>query len=127
MRPNLEARSRRATAPLDIADQRHQPRYKIAIDIEISSKTCGLLKGYTVDLSESGISAMLKIEAPLGEVVELSFTLPRGRVAIYAIVCQRSAFRYGFQFVESTFVETVIRPTCRELAVEQSLFGRLQE
>jgi len=38
-----------------------------------------MLKGHTVDISESGISAMLKmIEVPLGEVVELDFTLPFG-------------------------------------------------
>jgi len=84
-----------------------------------------MLKGRTVDISESGISAMLKLELPLGEVVELAFALPFGPVKIYAMVRQRSAFRYGFQFMESNFTEQVIRPTCRELAVEQSLTGEL--
>jgi hypothetical protein len=80
-----------------------------------------MLKGHTVDISESGISAMLKmIEVPLGEVVELDFTLPFGPVMIYAVVRQRNAFRYGFQFLESSFMSEVIRSTCRRLAVEQS-------
>ena len=35
---------------------------------------------------------MLTIEAPLGEVVELSFTLPLGPVAIHAMVRQRTPF-----------------------------------
>jgi len=83
-----------------------------------------MLKGHTVDISESGISAMLRLELPLGEVVELTFTLPFGPVKIYAMVRQRSAFRYGFQFMESNFAETVIRPTCRQLAVEESLIRR---
>jgi hypothetical protein len=59
---------------------------------------------------------MLTIEAPLGEVVELSFTLPLGPVAIHAMVRQRNAFRYGFEFVDSTIVHRIIHSTCRELA-----------
>ena len=84
-----------------------------------------MLNGYTVDISESGISAMLKLEVPVGELVELEFTLPFGPVKIYALVRQRRAFRYGFQFVESNLIQEVIRPTCRELAVEQSLLNEV--
>jgi len=83
-----------------------------------------MLKGHTVDISESGISAMLKmIEVPLGEVVELDFTLPFGPVTIYAVVRQRNAFRYGFQFLESNDGNEVIRNTCRQLAVERCLIA----
>jgi hypothetical protein len=46
-------------------------------------------------------------------------------VKIYALVRQRNAFRYGFQFMESNFTEEVIRPTCRQLAIEQLLLGDL--
>ncbi|MGA8618923.1 MAG: PilZ domain-containing protein [Candidatus Sulfotelmatobacter sp.] len=102
-------------------DARRPPRFKLEIDIGISSRTCGLLKGQTVDISASGISALLRIEVPLGEVVELDFTLLFGPVTIYAMVRQRNAFRYGCKFVESNFLEEVIRPTCRRLAMEQSL------
>jgi hypothetical protein len=38
-----------------------QPRFKLQVDITIDSKACGVLKGQPVDISESGISAMLKI------------------------------------------------------------------
>jgi hypothetical protein len=79
-----------------------------------------MLSGYTVDLSESGISAMLRLEVPLGEVVELRFALPSGPVMILAIVRQRNAFRYGFEFVNSDSEREVLRRTCRDLAVEQS-------
>jgi hypothetical protein len=108
-----------------MVDARHQPRFKIAVDVSIHSRTCGILAGRSVDLSESGISAMLRIEVPLHEIVELHFTLPFGPVTIYAMVRQRSAFRYGFQFVESNYVKEVIRPTCRQLAVEQSITSEL--
>jgi hypothetical protein len=103
---------------------RRQPRFKIEVDIRIKSRTCGMLKGRTVDISESGIAAMLPIEAPLGENVELNFTLPSGPLTVHAIVRQRNAFRYGFEFVDSESVHEVIRRTCRDLAIDQSLAAR---
>lgn len=106
-----------------MVDARRQPRFKLEVDIRIDSKKCGVLRGHTVDISESGISAMLKIEVPVGEFVELQFTLPFGPVTVYATVRQRNAFRYGFQFVESHAMREIIQATCRSLKVEQSLPG----
>jgi hypothetical protein len=100
-------------------DARRKPRFKLAVDVSINSWTCGVLKGYTVDISESGLAAMFTIEVPVGEVVELNFTLPLGPVTIYAIVRQRNAFRYGFQFLESSAANQVILHSVRQLAVEQ--------
>jgi hypothetical protein len=104
-----------------IPHARGQARFKIEVDITINSRTCGVLKGYTVDISESGIAAMLRIEVPLGEVVELDFALPCGPVTVQAIGRQRNAFRYGFEFVDSNSVYELIRRTCRDLAIDQSL------
>ena len=104
-----------------ILDARRQPRFKFEVDIGINSRKCGVLKGYTVDISESGIAAMLRIEASLGELVELDFDLPSGAVTIQAIGRQRNAFRYGFEFVDSDSMHELIRRTCRDLAVDQCL------
>jgi hypothetical protein len=109
----------------DTPDPRRHPRFKIEVDVRVTSKTCGRLKGHTADISESGISAMLTIEVPLDEVVELEFTLPFGPVRIYALVRQRSAFRYGFQFVELNASHEAIQATCQHLAVERTLLGEL--
>jgi hypothetical protein len=118
----LEPENQSAVIPFrTIADARRQPRFKIEVDVIVHSRTCGVLKGYSVDISESGIAAMLTIEAPLGEVVELNFTLPFGPVTIPAMVRQRNAFRYGFEFVDATPPNEIIRRTCRDLAVIQSL------
>jgi hypothetical protein len=76
----------------DFVDARRQPRFKVEVDISINSRTSGALKGHTVDISESGISAMLRIEVPVGELVELEFTLPFGAVTTYAMVRQRTRF-----------------------------------
>jgi hypothetical protein len=103
-------------------DARGHPRFKLEVDIRINSRTCGPLEGHTVDISESGIAVMLTLEAPLGEIVELDFALPPGPVMILAVARQRNAFRYGFEFVDSDSVHEFIRRTCRDLAVDQSLF-----
>jgi hypothetical protein len=123
----LEAENHSAARPArTIADARRKPRFKLEADISIYSRTCGLLSGYTVDISELGVSAMLRFcEVPIGEIVELDFALPSGPVTILATVRQRNAFRYGFEFVNSASALEVIRRTCRDLAVEQSLLGRL--
>jgi hypothetical protein len=111
---------------LTIADPRRQRRFKMETDIRIYSRSCGLLKGRTVDISESGIAAMLTLEAPVGGMVELEFTLPSGPAAIHAMVRQKNAFRYGFEFVDTDSVHELIRRTCRDLAVDQSLFSNIK-
>jgi hypothetical protein len=105
----------------DLVDARRRPRYKIEVDITVYSRTCGLLKGRTVDISESGIAVMLRLEVPFGELVELNFTLTSGSMTILATVRQRNAFRYGFEFVNSESEHELIRRACRDLAVEQSV------
>lgn len=109
----------KANVTSDLIDRRHEPRFKLVVEIQITSKTSGILKGRTGDISQSGISALLRDELKVGELVELDFTVPLGRVKIYAVVANRSAFRYGFRFAESKFVEEIIRPTCRVLGLEQ--------
>ena len=90
-----------ASSGRTVADARRQPRFKMEADITINSRTSGVLKGRTVDISESGIAAMLTIEVPLRQMVELNFTLPSGPVTILAMVRQRNAFRYGLEFADS--------------------------
>jgi hypothetical protein len=89
------------------------------VDVKINSKTSGILQGRTVDISESGLSAMLKIEVPVGEMVELQFTLADAAVTIYAMVRHRNAFRYGFQFVESSPATELIQAACRGFEADQ--------
>jgi PilZ domain len=118
----LEAQNQRAEAFCQgMADARREPRFRLDVDIRIDSRVAGVLKGRTVDISECGIAAMLMLELPLGEFVDLQFSLPLGSVRVYATVRQRNAFRYGFQFVESHSAHKIIQATCRDLKVEQWL------
>jgi hypothetical protein len=104
-------------------DARRCPRFKLEVDICVLPRTGEMVKGHSVDISESGISAMLRFEVPVGEIVRLEFPLPLGPVEVYALVRNRNAFRYGFQFVDADTLQELIRCTCRQLAMEQSLFG----
>ena len=97
------------------------------VGISVYPRNANVVRGHSVDISESGISAMLREEIPVGEVVRLAFTLPAGQVEVHAFVRQRNAFRYGFQFMESSRAQNLISQTCRQLAVEQSLGPRVQQ
>ena len=97
----------------EFVDARRRPRFKLEVDIRIYPRDCLVVRGHTVDLSESGISAILRLEVPMGEVVRLEFTPLLGDVEILAVVRQRNAFRYGFQFVENRHAPSAITETSR--------------
>ena len=103
-----------------VVDARRHPRYKLEVDISVYPRNDEVVRGYTVDISESGISAMLRVEVPIGEVVRLEFSLPEGDVEAHATVRQRNAFRFGFQFVDCGSKHELITRTCRQLALEQA-------
>lgn len=105
----------------DFPEARRHPRYKIEMDIRVYPRGKSVVHGHTDDISESGISAILRHEVPLGEVVRLEFSVPGGLVDVHALVRQRNAFRYGFQFVEESTMKDLIGRTCRDLAVSQSI------
>ncbi len=103
----------------EIVDARHSPRFALQIDITVYSRTSGALTGRTVDISQSGISAMLTMTVPVGEIVELDFVLPSGPVNICATVRQKVAFRYGFQFLDQSIVNDDIWAICHQLAMSK--------
>ena len=107
-------------------EARRHPRYKLEVDVRIYPRNVQVVRGHSVDISESGLSAMIREEVPLGEVVRLEFTIPTGEVAIHALVRQRNAFRYGFQFLEAISQLEIIARACRQLAVAQSTTGNFE-
>lgn len=103
----------------EVVDARRHPRYKLRVNIRIYARNAPVVHGETVDLSESGVSAMLRAEVPIGELVRLEFNLPLGPVEVHAVVRQRVAFRFGFQFVDTPAERELIARACRDLATEQ--------
>jgi hypothetical protein len=97
-------------------EERWHPRFRLQTHLRVYSRSHGLVKGNTVDISESGLAAMLKLEVSVGEVVQLEFELPSGPVAIRALVRYQTAFRYSFQFVEPD-PQGVIKAACERFAL----------
>jgi len=106
-----------------MVDARRHPRFTFRTDIRVYARDCEVVRGETVDLSQSGVAAMMRVEVPVGEVVRLEFSVPSGDVEIHAVVRQRNAFRYGFQFLESSSAHDLIGRTCRDLAMKRALPG----
>jgi c-di-GMP-binding flagellar brake protein YcgR len=106
-----------------VIEARRHPRFKIEVAIRVYPRNSAVLRGHTVDISESGISAMLRDEVPIGEVVRLEFALPAGSVEIHGVARQRNAFRYGFEFLEAISQLEIVRRTCRQLSVEEVTAG----
>ena len=107
----------------EFIEARRHKRYPIEVDLRVYPRDAAVVRGHTVDISESGISAVLSIEVPIGEVVQLAFSLPLGPVELHALVRQRNAFRYGFQFVEASSAHEIIGRTCRQLAIEEAILS----
>lgn len=98
-----------------LIDARKRPRFKLDVDVKIYPRDKSRVTGRTMDLSEQGLAVMLKIEIPLDQVVRLEFQPPTGVVSIRALVRQRDAFRYGFQFVEpDSYAQELIIRFCDE-------------
>ena len=75
----MDVRSQLGTSRTpEAVDLRRHPRFKLEVDIRVYPRDSAVVRGHTVDISESGISAMLREEVPLGEIVRLEFTLPLG-------------------------------------------------
>ena len=104
----------------EFVEARRHPRFKLDVNVCVYPRNASVVRGHTVDISESGVSAMLRNEVPLGEVVRLEFELPLGPVEVLALVRQRNAFRYGFEFMEERTSREIIGRTCRDLALQQS-------
>jgi hypothetical protein len=77
---------------------RRHARFKLEVDVTVRSPTLGLIPGMSIEMSESGMSAVLPVEVPVGEIVNLSISLPLGPVEQRAVVRNRNAFRHGFEF-----------------------------
>jgi len=100
-----------------LIDARQYSRFKLDVDVRIYPRCGGMVMGRTVDISETGLAAMLKIEILLDQVVRLEFKLVLDPVSVRALVRQRNAFRYGFQFVEpDSDGQDLISRFCRDLA-----------
>jgi hypothetical protein len=97
-------------------ERRRSLRFKLEVLLKIRCQTGEVVQGRTVEMSESGISAIIPLGMVVGQAVELAFDLPFGAVSVRAVVRNNSAFRYGFQFIPEPHEQEVIERSCRALA-----------
>jgi hypothetical protein len=98
-------------------ERRGHPRVSWEVILQIHCHTGDLIQGRTVDISESGISAIVPLEMMVGQAVELRFELLE-RISVQAVVKNKRAFRYGFEFVLGHSERESIRRGCTALAFE---------
>src|SRR5208283_922781 len=77
--------------------RRHQ---RLPLEVEITVRTNSeLLPGRTLDISESGLSAILPVALQEGENVQLQIRIPGATATTSAVVRGRNVFRHGFEFI----------------------------
>lgn len=85
--------------PDDRGKNRRQRRLNWEGEVTISSKN-GFMPGRALDISESGIFAVLPVQLQVGEIVELKIKLPMTLATGSAVVRNCNLFRHGFEFLQ---------------------------
>jgi hypothetical protein len=68
-----------------------------------------MVPGRTVEMSEQGVSVLLPVHLPVGEIVELHIQLPLGPANVRAAVRNRNVFRHGLEFLQSKAEQDAMR------------------
>jgi PilZ domain len=103
-----------------LKEQRAHVRFSFKVLLRIRCREGELITGRTLDVSESGIAAIVSLELIVGQSVELSFQLPSGPICIHAVVKNKTAFRYGFEFVLARKGRESLKSLCMTLAFKLS-------
>ncbi len=98
-------------------EQRENLRFSLKVPLRIHFRNGELVMGHTVEVSEVGISAMIPVEIVVGQAVELDFQLPFKPICVQAVVKNKTAFRYGFEFVLAHEEREILKSGCRMLAL----------
>lgn len=92
------------TGPQARAVRRH-PRLLYSIPLTVHHLAAGGVRtshGISLDISESGLGALVEGRLQIGDMVELDLTLPDCQLNAVAILRHTSSLRSGFEFVGLT-------------------------
>src|SRR5580658_6692787 len=81
----------------DLSDRRRHPRYRFSEPMKVCCQDGACLDGMSVELSQSGMSAMIQGALKPGDVVRLQ---PVTGVNTAAVVRHKLGMLYGFEFLE---------------------------
>lgn len=99
------------------AHRRH-PRHHLATPLNLWRRagTGTMIPGIALEISQSGISAILPEQLSPGETVEFAIQLPGGQLRATAVVRNKTMFRYGFEFeFLTTAQQQLIKGSCASL------------
>jgi hypothetical protein len=110
---NVEAAGTRSDSKTaDLADRRRHPRYRFSEPMRVCRQDGASLEGISVEISQSGMSAMIQGPLKPGEVVRLQ---PVTGVVTVAVVRHKLGMLYGFEFLELAREQVVkIAERCRK-------------
>jgi hypothetical protein len=110
---NVETRSKREGTDINPADRRGHTRYRFAIPINVYRDNGLEIPAMTLEISESGLSAVLAAPLKVGETVDLE---PVGGDRAKARVCHNVGRVHGFQFIDLSYEQsTSIKEQCKKL------------
>jgi hypothetical protein len=113
MQPDLDF----TKVPEGIPDRRRRPRYRFSIPITIRVANGVAISGITIEISESGLSAITADLLKVNDTVELE-TIAAGKVL--ALVRRNIGRVYGFEFLDLTAEQVQrIAESCKLLPVYQ--------
>ncbi|HKN16199.1 MAG TPA: PilZ domain-containing protein [Candidatus Sulfotelmatobacter sp.] len=81
------------------SERRRHQRFELETEVTVHSGS-GFFPGQSLDISESGMTAILPVELKIGETVELKIKLPITVATTRAVVRSRNVFRHGFGFLQ---------------------------
>lgn len=105
-------------APRTVTDRRRHARYRFSVPINIYSADRLVIPGISLEISESGMSAITAASLQLGTTVELESVLA---TRISALVRHNVGRIYGFEFLNLTVEQTSeINESCKTRSRYQS-------
>jgi hypothetical protein len=108
----------------EYVDNRRHPRFMFEINLHIRSPRLGLIPGRSLELSESGFSALVPAELFLEEIVDMELQLPFGPVLTRAMVRNRNVFRYGFEFLNPRTVQQELKDKLARLVAPTPVYSK---
>lgn len=85
-----------ASKSVDLTDRRRHSRYRFSEPMKVCRQDGACLDGISVELSQSGMSAMIRGTLTPGDVVRLQ---PVSGVTTAAVVRHKLGMLYGFEFL----------------------------
>ena len=111
MKTDIELREVSETS----SDRRRHRRYRSSVPLTIRSANGVVARGISIEISESGLSAIASDSLKVDETVELE-PIPGGKVQ--AVVRSKLGRVYGFEFLSLTAEQTqMIIESCKRLPV----------